>query len=99
MHFAPYLTIFFVGDFMEKAIKDNQILMKWACANIDIDMKELLEYKTQELKILFINSQIQKHLVEKRTKFVNYYAFDQNWIEQNKYDWEINISVTANKNF
>ena len=56
LQYVPYLTIFFVGDFMEKAIKDNQILMKWACANIDIEIKELLEYKTQERKILFINS-------------------------------------------
>ena len=38
---APSLVVFFCGDFMDKNIKKNQILMKWACAAVDIELDKL----------------------------------------------------------
>ena len=38
---ASSLVVFFCGDFMDKSIKKNQILMKWACATVDIELDKL----------------------------------------------------------
>ena len=37
--FNPYLVIFFAGDFMDQFIKENQVLMPWALATVDIDLR------------------------------------------------------------
>lgn len=46
-NFEPYLVFFFCGDFMDRAIKDNQIVLNWAMSYVQIPIAEIFEASGQ----------------------------------------------------
>ena len=53
--FNPQICVFFCGDFMDPAIKENQVMLKWAMNTVFISMRQIFEFKTNDEKVEFVS--------------------------------------------
>ena len=63
-------------------------------------MRELFELETYEEKIDLIQTHIRAIVAKNQADgHLNYYPFDNQWIEKHKFNWEQQIEVSANRKF
>jgi hypothetical protein len=89
------------GDLWEdQQIRRKQIFYQWCFLNIEMDLSDLFALDSQEAMHELIISKIQANIPggeeEQRD---NFFLFDKTWITSDYFNWENNISLSANRNF
>jgi hypothetical protein len=89
------------GDLWEdQQIRRKQIFYQWCFLNIEMDLSDLFALDSQEEMHEFITNKIQANIPggeeEQRD---NFFLFDKTWITSDYFNWENNISLSANRNF
>lgn len=97
--FNPQLVFFFAGDFMDQEIKKQQIVFKWALGVISIPMKDIFCLESQEEKIQLVQDEMREFISNQQLSNIEYYPFDNDWIEQQRFNWQMSIIPAANRKF
>lgn len=98
--FDPQICFFFSGDFMPKEVKDKQMVFKWGMNFVPIPMIEIFELDSQEEKIGMIRENMKAVVQQSETDgFFNFFPFDNRWIQNQWFNWEININIATNRKF
>ena len=75
-------------------------MYKYAMNFVTIEMKEIFNYETNEEKCNFILEHIRNSIAEKEKHgYLNYYPFNNEWIDFQKFNWEQNIDLATNRKF
>ena len=98
--FESKIFFFMCGNLWEKEVRSQYLLYKWCLMNIEMDLEDLMALGSGESINQYINDQIQKNIpggeYEER---INFFLFDSNWILNDYFNWENNISLSTNRNF
>jgi hypothetical protein len=75
-------------------------MYKYAMNFVTIEMKEIFSYETNEEKYDFILEHIRNSIAEKeKNGYLNYYPFNNEWIDFQRFNWEQNINLATNRKF
>ena len=65
-----------------------------------LGMRQLFELETQEEKMDLLQTHIKSVIAKNQSEgHLNYYPFDKSWILGNMFNWEHNITCSANRKF
>lgn len=81
----PTLMFAFAGDFMDKAVKQNQMVFNWAMVFLEVSMDQLFEKVERSGQHNYLKNAVQQQVskkLEKDTKYLPYYPFNSSWIEK-----------------
>ena len=98
--FDPQIVFFFAGDFMDRHIREQQVLFQWAMNCQAVAMQEIFDLDTQAERMELIRYSIRQ-VVKSNTRdgYLNYFPFNAEWIEAQRFNWEANITVATNRRF
>ena len=99
-NFDSKIFFFMCGDLWEEQIRKKQIFYQWCFLNIEMDLSDLFTLDSQQAMQEFIQNKIQANIPGGREELRdNFFLFDKTWITADYFNWENNISLSANRNF
>lgn len=99
------LHLFYAGDFMEREFRKYEIFFDWAMINLKLPVLELFKQSNTRDQADYIRLKVIEQIKQTRwyddkgEEYINYYPFNSSWITKQKFNWQNNIHIEANRHF